>query len=118
MSDGESTTRKPTAAADWKRETEIELPTGNLVRVRYPTLYVWLKTGQLSKETERIVRLVAEEKREETTFIERQEAMAELICKTVIDPPLTLAPQDGALCIADLSDTDKAFLAMTLDLAL
>jgi len=107
---------KPTPAAKWSNEQIVELPSGNAVRARRPMLYVWLKTGQLDKATEATIRKVVDDKRDETTFEQRQDAMNVLLCKTVVEPEWTLAPREGAVHIDEVCDADRAFLSMMMDI--
>ena len=118
MPEDEETKPTPTKPSAWSNETDVELPSGNLVRVRRPTLYIWYKTGQLSQETKATVEKVANDKRSETSFEQRQEAMAELLCKTVIEPVWSLTPREDAVCIDDVCDSDRAFLALRMDISL
>ena len=103
---------KPTKPGEWGKEDVLELPSGNVVRVRRPLLYVWMKTGQLSKETAETYRKSAND--EKPTLDERWDAMNEVLCKCVVEPEWTLAPRDGSLHIDEVCDSDRAWLAMRL----
>jgi hypothetical protein len=107
----------PTAVGKWPSDpVELELPSGAKVRARKPSLFVWLKTGQVPDDIRSTLQRIAEDG--EATLEERFAAVEWMLCKCVVEPVLSLVPKEGCLCIDKLDDDDKTSLVLSLGISI
>jgi hypothetical protein len=109
--------KKPSTPANWPRgPQEYELPSGALVKALRANLFVWVKTGQLPDDILSALRRATDNG--DVTLEERTAAVEWQIAKCIVDPPVSLMPKEGCLCIDDIDDVDKNFLTTMLGIGL
>jgi ribosomal protein L12E/L44/L45/RPP1/RPP2 len=98
---------KPTTASGWKKRATatLTLPSGNVVEVnsKFPAKLL-MRTGQFPKDLfEAFVNW-------QVGLLDDPETASELtdflVCSTVVKPRITLEPERGAVCIADIDERD------------
>jgi hypothetical protein len=107
----------PTKAAAWNRGPyEIDLPSGNKMLANRPNIYVWHKTGQIPDDV--WATLLATAKGEDVSVEARWDAVNWQICKCSVNPEISLAPREGAVCVDDIDDLDRQALLIELGIGL
>lgn len=107
----------PTIAGKWPSGlVELELPSGAKARAYKPSLFVWLKTGQVPDDVRNTLQRITEDGG--VTLEERFAAVEWILCKCVVEPVLSLVPRDGCQCIDTLDDDDKTSLILSLGISI
>jgi hypothetical protein len=96
-------------------DVELTLPSGARVKLHEPNKYVMLRTGQFPKDVAAAIRNAAEQGiRPE--FDIQQKCLETLLCAAFIEPKVAMTPKKGHLCVKDLRDRDREFVAAALQL--
>ena len=109
--------KKLSTPASWPRgPQEYDLPSGAIVKAVRANFFVWLKTGQLPDGVLASMRRAADSG--DVTLEERTAAVEWQLHKCITDPPVSLTPQDGCLCVDEIDDVDKNFLTTMLGIGI
>jgi hypothetical protein len=111
MTEKKKTTATPVSS--WKKidPTLHELPSKNSAMLKKPNIYMLTKQGLVPPA---VMKELSGESDGE--FIDKQNAMEWLISVTFTDPIVSLVPEEGKLCIDDVEDEDKQYVAEFLGL--
>jgi len=107
----------PTAPGAWPtKPVELELPSGAKVLARPPQLYKWMKRGLIPADVLETIQALASG--ESPGLPAQLDAMAWLYTMCIVEPKVTLAPQEGAIAVDEIDDLDKQMLSMRLGIGL
>lgn len=120
MADEEKPAKKPllpTEAKDYPVAKDIEctLPSGARAILHEPSKYVMLRTGQFPKDVAAAIREAATDG-VSPDFDMRQKTLDVLLCKAFVEPKVSLTPRKDHVCVRELRDRDREFVAAILQL--
>jgi hypothetical protein len=107
----------PTPASEWPKKAAplpVELPSGAVAVLRQPNVFVMGRIGEMPAKVRKIG-----EKHGPGEPLDGDDLLTMLdflVCASFVDPKCSFTRRKDTLCIADVSDDDKAFIIEHLGL--